>query len=505
MENRYPVIDVRGISVYEKFSSGKVIKIIRFLHVEVVSIENKILHELKNALTIKNIYSLDGYNESVLSEFPSEDLINELANLEISGNYKFIVQIIDKSAFNETVDSKMRRFSNDGNENHIPLFNYSFVVIDRSGNELKFVAFKQNSKTFYDYIKLGHFYYINTKNADLTEKKNEYGYKTNNDFEGRLATNRFTFKLLPKEMGFTYPQVKFDISNFSEIKKRSEGTVNIIGAIVKLDNPSPFVNNETSQMSVIRYIYLVDNTKNVIAISMFGQRCFKFNDEDIGKVLAIRNVSIKSIQGKFHSLTLTKISQFYNHPEPELDRLKDIVSEFNFKDLVLPVLKRPEDEEEIKKKLYSIQALVDNVDANICPTYVYGFYRVLQWGLLTSSTKGHGDSKITTVLTKVSLYDETASLTPVTIFSNKLAKLIGMPEQKVIELTISQNVKPIYNLLDPFKHQLLFFKINIRENYDGTKTYVNKSIEDIRLPNMALYSEVLKESTEYAKKYLEDQ
>uniref|UniRef100_A0A0N5B2L9 AAA_12 domain-containing protein n=1 Tax=Strongyloides papillosus TaxID=174720 RepID=A0A0N5B2L9_STREA len=496
-----PVINVRGVSAYPKYINGHVQIIIRLLNISVVSEETDLLNVVNTFYPSEIEYSEDGYDESVHEEISDKDDRIEMSEIESNKNYTFVIQVIDKSGFNESQKSKAKRQSNEGGQLHTPSYNYSISVMDEFGNELKFRAFERHHRNVYDNLLLEHFYLVNVNVAELSSKNKEFGYKTNLDIEIVLNSNEVKFKLINKVNGFLYVNPKFQYSKFSEVKNGGERDVNIIGTIIAIDKPSPFVLNDTSKSSVMRHIFFVDDKKDVVAVSLFGYKCFKFDDKDIGKSIAIRNVNVIYINKKFHSLSSSVSTCFYNFPEFVLKKLNEKTDKFNIEDLVLPVLKKIDTEEEIFNKLYTIHGLVTKkLEYRIEPQVINGFYRICRWGKKFYHVPKDKPEALTNVYAKIVLLDDTGRLDNATLFFNKISKFLNISETKLSKLYDNGQTNAIHDIIDPLKEMLLFIKIRLSDNDTPEKIYLNRTIEDIKLPNLKLYTKFLAETN----KYIED-
>uniref|UniRef100_A0A0N5C2M3 RNA helicase n=1 Tax=Strongyloides papillosus TaxID=174720 RepID=A0A0N5C2M3_STREA len=501
VEKKHPIIDVTGVSIYPKFRGGLVIYIVRLLSVKVVAKENKIVNPSKKLLNFPKNPVVQTFADTENTEVVGAVVYSSLENIGKPGKKTIKVRVVDKSLISESKDSINRRRSienGDIQEVHVPKYNFGFVVVDEFGFELKFVAFNYEDLRIINSLELGYYYLLKMNNTKTRKKVTEFGYKTNLPFEIVLNANTVAFDSLPKSLIFPYPKIDLKFSSFVQIKASVTGTFNIIGTIVDVDQPSPFVTNEEkSKKSVISHIYLVDEYKQVIAVSLFGHKCFKFTDKDIRKPIAIRNLVVRATNNVFVSLSATSSTFFYNYPEASLEELKEVTDKFVLTDLEIPVLKKVETEDEVMQNLYSVQGISTEVRDNVAimPKVIFGFFRIYQWGNFYSTSKA--DNVVGHIYAKCTIYDNTGVMEDVSVFTNKIAKFMGIPHTQLVALYKPHDSTDMHKLIDPAKDRLMFLKISIKCNTKNGRVYINKQIDDMRHPNMDLYNRIVSQTTEY--------
>uniref|UniRef100_A0A0N5B4L9 Telo_bind domain-containing protein n=1 Tax=Strongyloides papillosus TaxID=174720 RepID=A0A0N5B4L9_STREA len=497
MSKKFPVVDVTGVSVQPRCRKGSVIYIIRFLKVDVVAVETGILNPNKQLYTYSITYDLSKYDKSVEGELSSITEFDCLENIPNLVKYMIKVQVIEKSGFNESKESLAIKAGLPEGQDYTSKYNFSLTVVDEKGYELKFPAYNYTGRDFYDSVKLGHYYLLIGGKTKTRPKRNEYGHKTNLPFEALLNENNVKFKLLGEDKKFAYPEIKVPFKSFREVKWLIEGTCDIMGTIAKVDPPSPFILNDASKKrSVLNHIYVFDESGEVIAISLFGHKCFKFSDSDVGKTMTIRNLTVKNLNDEFHSLSSNSSTFFLNYPEADLSQLKERTDNIDIANLNFPNLRKLETEDEILQKIYTIQGLsAECNNKEIKSEVVFGFFRIHQWGQFgrtpsKNNVPGH-------VCTKCTICDETGMIHNVVVYSNKIAKFLGIPQSQIDSHCDDRDSKEIYKIVDPLKDQLLFLKISFKTKKSLTITFLNKQIEDIRYPDIELYKKLFGDANEY--------
>uniref|UniRef100_A0A0N4Z7G0 REPA_OB_2 domain-containing protein n=1 Tax=Parastrongyloides trichosuri TaxID=131310 RepID=A0A0N4Z7G0_PARTI len=533
--NQRPIIKVKEVQIYKKYNMGEVKYIIRIVNCSLINPHCKLTFKEYKSLEIENPYLQPERMAYILPDdplVPNKDNLSRLIDIrpeESTGVY--IVQITDitkfveskKSLESRTVDGVPRDAQN-------AIYTFAFTVLDNFGGETKIIGFNQFNDFLYKDLHLGQFYLLQLDDAkthstaplsmtisDENKKRPVYKNKTNTIYNLIIGPG-LKLSCLSPEYAFKYPKLSCPLIEFAKIDnlfrtndQLLNDTVNVIGCIARVEPITSFYNKEFQKYSIKRIIYLVDNNKKVITVSIFGYRCFEFNVVDVRNVLIISSLNVKKYITNIDTiigLTVTANTKYLNQPSGEILNLQKETEKIDFDSLNYPSILNEETPESILSKTRSLGALLKNTQTGFETTRFYFYVRVFSWGdikipnipehkILTDNEMFKLGSKL---YTKITIYDCSHNLSGVSIFCNKLAKLLHMDENEIIKMYVENKVG-LYELLDTYKVRVLRIKLAISEKVSGDKVYRNYNIDDVMLADMEEYGKLLRDANNFLENF----
>uniref|UniRef100_A0A0N4ZAA1 REPA_OB_2 domain-containing protein n=1 Tax=Parastrongyloides trichosuri TaxID=131310 RepID=A0A0N4ZAA1_PARTI len=298
-------------------------------------------------------------------------------------------------------------------------------------------------------MNLGSIYLvILDKDVKINDKKSKFGNFTNVDKEITI-NEHIKFLELPVQFKFDHPGYNVLPVDFKTCESYDTSSVDILGRIVKITPIENFIQPKSEKVSCKRHMFLVDKNEKVIAIAIFGQRCFKIGEEQIDKIVLIKGVSIKRHESGFQYISIDDKSLFLNEPESLINDMVIGTQSINKDNLVYPEITKVEKISEILNNCYTLERIIkfgkDNT--NFKDKFVYCFVRVLKWGtfgkgkyeLAGTPTETANRKNQDVLYTRVTLNDSTAVQGQISLFSNRIVPFINKNEIAIRRMIEEKN------------------------------------------------------------------
>jgi len=194
---------------------------------------------------------------------------------------------------------------------------FSFEIQDDSAT-LKVTAFKEECEKFYGIIEEGTVVLI-SKGA-LKPKDTRYN-KTTSQYELTIQRET-TIEVVPDDGDL--PKVKFDFKTIADIENIEVGEIlDVVGVVKSLGEVNTIVTKKDSRELTKRDLQIVDETKKIISMTLWGQQAKDFpSDTGRTQVVAARGVRVGDFNGKnLSSVGGTKL--YIDDPDVEdINRLR---------------------------------------------------------------------------------------------------------------------------------------------------------------------------------------
>lgn len=189
---------------------------------------------------------------------------------------------------------------------------FSFDIKDSSG-DIRLTAFKTECDKYYDFIKVGDVYLVNkgvvkAANKQYTRTTSEYEITLNQDSVVEACSDQSDC-----------PTITYEFEPFETLKSKFGGYADIIGVLRSVNDAVTLTKKGTQKELIKRDIDLVDQTKNEIVLTIWGETASNFSAE-LGDVIVVRGVRVSDYNG----LSLTTTSNSVLEINPDIDEVHEL-------------------------------------------------------------------------------------------------------------------------------------------------------------------------------------
>uniref|UniRef100_A0A0K0FEZ3 CST complex subunit CTC1 n=1 Tax=Strongyloides venezuelensis TaxID=75913 RepID=A0A0K0FEZ3_STRVS len=361
-----------------------------------IFILNKNLEVLNTAMCDINDISYDAAED----EKDLSNVYNDYTNI----TYDINVLILEKSNLNK------RKVSEE--------YTFNILIADYCCNVMKCICFNTTSPDLlYNKIETGRFYTMKLIEARTFTTKSNLKNFTTFDKGIILLHNSTVFYPTEKQFSFQYPNMLLEELN-TVFECENDGQVNVVGIIAKIEDVVTH-SNEAINVFTSRRVIFITNGEVIIPVYVYGELAY-FNFI-IGNLIGIRFGLVKPHLVCSKIITCNKTSYLVEVDNEEYYELYNKATKMEFDSMVFPDLSLIPSISEI---IISGKYLMHIRNTPVFKIEMQKFYTMAKISFFGTLQKSKDNQKDYGPYLRVTLCDALVNIQHVTIFANKLSKIV---------------------------------------------------------------------------------
>uniref|UniRef100_A0A0N5A505 Replication protein A subunit n=1 Tax=Parastrongyloides trichosuri TaxID=131310 RepID=A0A0N5A505_PARTI len=171
----------------------------------------------------------------------------------------------------------------------------NFNLADKEETEIRISSFGDLATTLFELVQVGSTYIVKGNNKSVKAVNKRFN-TTGHEYEIMVRNDTEIVKC-DGEVAIEPPACKINRVMLSDIKCKNGQLVDIIAVVDKMED---VVNVATKNGNTDRrVVYLLDNSKTLVPVTVWGERCAEFTEDILKTVIILKNVLVREFNGSY--------------------------------------------------------------------------------------------------------------------------------------------------------------------------------------------------------------